>query len=289
MELQLPLILFSLFISWSAGLYATQSIYALRSDGRSNQMASVVVSFALMVIGGVSVFFHLEHWERIFNGFGHITSGITQELIAIVVLFVCMVIAFFILRKPEGRMPKWLAAVNIVVAVVLVFVMGHSYMMASRPTWDSLLQVLSLLGNACVLGPATFLLLRKPEEGPSNDKLGDLLALAGSAVNLVTTVVFVVAMSVAGGAFSQVDRYFDGIHAAEKVLEASSYSPFGASAAMTVVAIAAALCAVVFAYLMRKREDKKPFVAIALACGVISATALRMVMFATGGSIFMYY
>ena len=49
-------------------------------------MPAWVVSAVLLAAGGIAVFFHLEHWERIFNGFGHITSGITQELIGCVAL-----------------------------------------------------------------------------------------------------------------------------------------------------------------------------------------------------------
>ena len=51
------------------------------------------VSVPVVAAGGIAVFFHLEHFERIFNGFGHLTSGITQELIAIVLLAVVMVLA----------------------------------------------------------------------------------------------------------------------------------------------------------------------------------------------------
>ena len=52
------------------------------------------MSCVLLAVAGIAVFFHLQHWERIFNGFGHITSGITQELIAIVA-FVAVAVAYF--------------------------------------------------------------------------------------------------------------------------------------------------------------------------------------------------
>lgn len=42
-----------------------------------------------------------RHWERIFNGFGHLTSGITQELIAIVVLAAVAVAYLVMLRKSD--------------------------------------------------------------------------------------------------------------------------------------------------------------------------------------------
>ena len=87
MELQWPLILFTTLLAWAAGLFAAQCLWALRGKGGRAQMPALITSAALLVVGGIAVFFHLAHWERIFNGFGHLTSGITQELIAIIVLF----------------------------------------------------------------------------------------------------------------------------------------------------------------------------------------------------------
>ena len=60
------------------------------------------VSVPVVAAGGIAVFFHLEHFERIFNGFGHLTSGITQELIAIVVLAVAA-IAFGLWRDAREK------------------------------------------------------------------------------------------------------------------------------------------------------------------------------------------
>ena len=78
MELQWPLILFTTLLAWAAGLFAAQCVWALRGKGARAQMPALITSAVLLVVGGIAVFFHLEHWERIFNGFGHMTSGITQ-------------------------------------------------------------------------------------------------------------------------------------------------------------------------------------------------------------------
>lgn len=182
MELQWPLILFTTFVAWCAGLFATQCVMAYKKAAPKTQVISWVTAAVLLVIGGISVFLHLEHWERIFNGFGHITSGITQELIAIVVLAVVAVVYIIFLRKSDdgGSVPRWLAIVGIVVSAILVVVMAHSYMMPARPAWDSPFWVLCVLGNACVLGPATFIMLmsvkgelgagrKASSDAPSND------------------------------------------------------------------------------------------------------------------------
>ena len=85
MELQWPLILFTTLVAWSAGVFGCQGVLALAGAGKKSQQLLTVLSCVLLAASGVAVFFHLQHWERIFNGFGHLTSGITQELIAIVV------------------------------------------------------------------------------------------------------------------------------------------------------------------------------------------------------------
>ena len=41
---------------------------------REGPGAGLVASVVLLVVGGVAVFFHLEHWERIFNGSGRPSS-----------------------------------------------------------------------------------------------------------------------------------------------------------------------------------------------------------------------
>ena len=79
MELQWPLILFTTLLAWAAGLFAAQCVWALRGKGARAQMPALITSAVLLVVGGIAVFFHLEHWERIFSGFGHLTSGITRR------------------------------------------------------------------------------------------------------------------------------------------------------------------------------------------------------------------
>ena len=41
----------------------------------------------------------------------------------------------------DSTVPQWLAVVGIVVVLVLIVAMGHSYMMPSLPAWDTVLQL----------------------------------------------------------------------------------------------------------------------------------------------------
>ena len=193
MELQWPLIIFTTLVAWSAGLFGTQALMAAFGTGKRAQVPAWICSAVLLAAGGIAVFFHLEHWERIFNGFGHLTSGITQELIAIVVLAVVAVAYLVLMRKSDdgASVPKWLAWASVALSVALVAVMAHSYTMAARPAWDSVLWILYVLGNACVLGPATFafLMAAAPPAGQPAGRAADAGAPAGLAA-LVGIVIF---------------------------------------------------------------------------------------------------
>lgn len=289
MELQWPLILFTTFLAASAGLFATQSAYALAGRGQNAQKPSLVTSLVLLVVGGIAVFMHLQHWERIFNGFGHLSSGITQELIAIVVMFVLMVVYFVMLRRNEG-VPKAVAVLAIIAACALVLVMGHSYMMASRPAWNSILQVLSLIGAAATIGVGLFVAFDKATEDAENNEFTGKVALIGSAAGLVTTLIYLFGMSTSTSAFTQVGTYFDPTHPNKPIVDVSTFSPFASgNMPYSMGAIVLAIAAVCFAFAGKKTGNWKVFGWLIAACGLVAAILLRAVFYQAGGSVFLFF
>ena len=298
MELQWPLILFTTLVAWSAGLFGAQAVAVLRGGGGRAQMPALVASVALLAAGGIAVFFHLQHWERIFNGFGHLTSGITQELIAIVV-FVAVTVAYFVmLRKSgDGTVPKWLAVCAVVIALVTSAVCAHSYTMAARPAWDSVLEVLSLVGASCVMGPATYALILaavRPGDQPA-ERAADvaapagLLALVGALVNAVTATAYAAFLQLSGSSFADVGLYFDPTHPTKAMADAAaavaSQAPLlwvGAVAVGALVPLAAAV-------LGRRSGNWKLWGTVALAAALIGAVCLRIAFYNLGLSVFMFY
>ena len=294
MELQWPLILFTTFVAWSAGLFGAQGAAALAGEGRRAQMPALVTSAVLLAVGGVAVFFHLEHWERIFNGFGNPTSGITQELVCIVVVAVLMVVMFVMLRKSgeaadAPAMPKWLAVLSVVAAALLVLVTGHSYMMAARPAWDSVLGPLSLLGAACALGPATFAVI-EAVRGEAVGRAISLGALVGAVVNAALTTVYLFIMESGTSSYTDVGYHYDPTHPTAGLVDVAALSPFaGESVAMVVVAVVAALVPIVAAVLGKKSGNWKLWGTVVAACAVVGAVALRMAFYSVGASVYLFY
>ena len=101
MELQWPLILFTTLTAWGCGVLGGAGALALKDAGKKSQQLLAILSCVLLAAGGIAVFFHLQHWERIFNGFGHITSGITLEFIGCIVFAVVLVLYFLMMRRAE--------------------------------------------------------------------------------------------------------------------------------------------------------------------------------------------
>ena len=299
MELQWPLILFTTLVAWSAGLFGTQALMAVFGVGKKAQVPAWVCSAVLLAAGGIAVFFHLEHWERIFNGFGHLTSGITQELIAIVVLAVVAVAYLVLMRKSDdgASVPKWLAWVAVALSVVLVAVMAHSYTMAARPAWDSVLWILYVLGNACVLGPATFLLILAavpPRDEPAERAAGagapaGLAALAGAAANALAALAFAAFLQLSAGSFADVGLYFDPTHPTKAMADAAA--TVGAQAPLLWLGAVAvgALVPLSAAFVGRRTGNWRLWAPVAIAAALAGAVCMRVVFYNLGLSVFMFY
>lgn len=288
MELQWPLILFTTFISASAGLFAAQGCYALAGEGRKAQLPALITSVVIMAIGGIAVFFHLSHPDRLFNGFGHITSGITQELIAIVATFVVMVIFVVYLRRSEENLPKWLAWIAVLVSLVLFVVMGLSYMIPARPTWDSVPQPLSLIGSGFAMGIGIF---AAPDamRSQSAATCSGILALASSGLGSLTTICYAIAISACENTFVSVGYRYDPTHPTHALVDAANYSAFsGGSLSLTIAAIVLALAAFACAFWGKKSAKWNIAGRLIVVCSRASAILLRMVFYTTGGSAFAF-
>ena len=292
MELQWPLILFTTLTAWACGVFGGAGVLALKGAGKKSQAALTVASVVLLALGGIAVFFHLQHWERIFNGFGHITSGITQELIAIVVFVVVAVAYFVALRKSEdgGTVPAALAWAAIAISVVLAAVCAHSYMMPARPAWNSVLEVASIVGAACLMGPATCAVVMAVR-GDDASACG-LPSVVGSAVGAVCTAAYAAFMQMSGGAFTQVGNYFDPTHPTKAMADAAAVAGDQAALLWVGAVVVGAIVPLACCIVARKKGDAaswKAFGAAAVVAALAGSIFLRVAFYNLGLSVFMFY
>ena len=287
MEIQIPLVIFTSFLAWAAGIFGTQCILALQKRGGAVQLPALICSAVVLVVGGIAVVFHLTHPFNLFNGFGHITSGITQELIAIVLLAVAMVLFFLMLRRSEDdTVPQWLAVVGLVLVCVLIVAMGHSYMMPSLPAWDTVLQLLSLLGAACVMGPATVAFIGAVK-GVQIEGIG-LLTVIGAAVNAVLSAAYMFAMEASSATFQSFQYYFDptlpdvAMRQSEQITGAILAGEHAVAFWLGNVVVGCAVPAVLAALVMTGKipaEKALAVAVVALVCAVIGTIVWRVLLY----------
>lgn len=210
MELQWPLILFTTLTAWACGVFGCQGVLALKGAGKKSQQLLAVVSCVLLALGGIAVFFHLQHWERIFNGFGHITSGITLEFIGVIVFMICLAVFFLMGRRAEdGEAPKWCGVFAMIVGAGMTAVTGDSYLMPALPVWDTPLLVVFYLCNMLAMGGIALLIIGAAVKSADGEDFASKTALAGLAVQLVVLIAYAASITFGADSYAELGMYFD--------------------------------------------------------------------------------
>jgi anaerobic dimethyl sulfoxide reductase subunit C (anchor subunit) len=292
MELQWPLMIFTLFVCLGAGTFGVTGLLAGLGRAQEVQIPATVVSLVAIVIGGIASFLHLQHWDRIFNGFGHLTSGITQELIGIVVFVVVAVIYLVLARR--GKIPSWAGWLALVISVALVVVMSLSYAMSARPVWDSPLLWLYYLAGAILSGALVVSVLASVKK--TEDALIAKIALGGAALTLVVLVAYAIYIPSVASSFTSVGNYFDPTHPTKVMADPQGMlSGFLAGdqallfwgGALVVGALIPGVAA--FLTMKQKGTTAAGIASVAIVCALAGGLCFRVVLYVLGFSVFVFY
>ncbi len=288
METQWPLVIFTLFVCISCGLVGAESVLLLKGKGKKIMFPTLIASAVALVIGGLGSFTHLQHWERIFNGFGHITSGITQELIGCVLMGIIMVIWFaFWYRKKE--ISKGVAIASLVVSAAMVIATAHSYLMPARPAWTLL--IVYYLGNAILLGTAGLWLIsclvKESELAPTGAKM----ALWGGVIGLVTMVIYAISLAVLN--VWDFGYYADPTAMTTAPTHVSSLigvAVSGSGAGFFWVGIVTAVLVIACACLSRKDASKGKIMSIVgVVCALATSVCFRIVIYIVAYTMYLMF
>ena len=322
MEIQVPLVIFTLLLCLSNGLMGFQGYLMLKGQGSNRfHRISVIAAAIVLVVGGIAVFTHLQHWERIFNGFGHITSGITHELILVVVMVVALVAAFLFLRKSEGANAevsgedgesgeagkvleakvfpgKAFGIAFIVIAVIGGFVTAHSYDMYARPAWNNIFLYLYYYSSELILGAAGLwtiaAVLKEPNE--INAMFGKFTAI----FSIVSAVVCIAGMfyiaNIQPETIDGITFYtYDPTHAAADPASDLAAGIGGSAAVIFWLGAVVVGCVVpaIAAVIALKKEDLAKQAAVLSTVSVVAAliggVCYRVVLYVVGIASYVYF
>lgn len=289
MTVQWPLVIFTLFLCITSGILGGISIMALQNKGENVRRKAIIASAITLVAGGIASFMHLQHWERIFNGFGHITSGITQELIGVVVLAV-LIIIWFIFIQSKKKIGRALPIVTLICAIGMIVVTGHSYLMEGRPGWNIGL-LLFYLGNGCLWGGLAVWLLEAISEG-SDFKADDVkIAFWGTLIQLICEVLYIPFLASAHIAdFGYYANVYSMTTTPLHIDSLATYAVAGPGALMFWISIVATLIVLACTIAAkRKAGSNKVLLTVAIICAIVASITFRVLLYQVGFSLTVIY
>lgn len=198
MEIQWPLLIFSVLLGVTSGSFVFLAVGELRGKFREVRFSGALIALVCLAVGGCVSVLHMGHPERATHLLGNLGSGLSKELFVVAIMGIIALVYLVLAKKDYPGVSKVFGVLGGIVGLVLPFVAGSSYLIAARPAWDSIALPLMFLGAGLALGMtlmAGLVLLRgkAAEEGGFALKL----ALAGVVIMAVTTVAYVVWIAIA--------------------------------------------------------------------------------------------
>lgn len=293
---QWALVFFTLLIGCGAGMFATIALFAALKKKAGNLLPALITSLCIVIAGGIASVFHVHNIGRIFGGFAHISSGITQEIIALAVL-VALIVVFMVLykRSEDGTVNPVIAWVSIIVALIVPVVAGLSYLMGARPAWDTIWLPILYLAQAILMGGFGAWAFAAANKAGEAVALSVKVALAGAVAQIAALVGYVIHLG--NIAFTNVGFHFDSTHPTAPLADYSSVASqvTGGEQALLfwggVVAIGALVTLVIaIVKAIKGYESNAVIPAIAgLVCALIGGLCFRIIFFALGYSMFGFY
>lgn len=253
MTIQWSLVLFTALTGIGGWTFVCVAADEFLGRAKTAAFPAAVVAFALSAVGGLASVTHLSHPDRIMGALGHPTSGIFTE--AVLVGCVCVFVAIYLVMLKRGASDgarKAVAVIGAVFGVLISFMAGESYLMSSRPNWDTQLLPLGYMLTAMPGGIACYLAVAAAKAKEAKlDQYAKALLVAG-VLGVLGTVAFAVAAGQSDG------------------------SALGFAAASAV--LAGVVPAIVGALLPKKPQQAMTLAVAALACAAVGIVCYRCLM-----------
>ena len=280
MAVQWPLLFFSVLIGISGGIMVFIGLGEIMNKFKELRFTPAIVALVLVIVGGCISALHLGHPERALHILGNYTSGLSRELFAVGGLAVATFVYAILVKKEFAKPAKIFAIIAMILGLVLPFVAGASYVMPSRPAWDSYTLPLMYLGTG--LGTGFLLMAALACKKCSKEEAAEAIKFAVIAllIAIVTMVAYVIWLAVAP--WPAADRDIARLLSGDLAL----YFWLG-------VVILGIIVPAVCAFLAFKKNDDMNRCAsmlwAAFACNVIGGIALRVIMYMMASSVEQFF
>jgi len=279
MDIQWPLVFFTLLTGLGAGTFFLVALTEWLGKAEAIRMPGAITALAAIVIGGIISVLHLGHPERALNAFGHMSSGVSQEML-LVGIGVLVVLVYIIMMRvgASAQARKVVGAIGMVVAVIMGIVLGMNYVLPARPAWNTPLLPLVYLASAGVLGLFTFYIWsvvkgKKEEANLMGINRATWIVLVVQAVFIVGYVIFLA-----------VAPHPDQSRSVLRLLAGDIALAFWLGVVVVGLVVPLALT-IRFQTAKEKACNPLSVAAVGLACVLVGGGVFRAIMYMLGSSI----
>ena len=155
MDIQWPLVLFSLIAGTGGSLFAFVALSELVGGKDKTRFAATVTVLVLIVVGGCLSMLHLASPQNAFAALTNIFSfsGISIELMLLGLTFVAAAAyAIVVKRVRNAAAAEVLALVGGILGLALGYFCGHGYVIEAQPTWMHESLPLAYFGTSLACG-----------------------------------------------------------------------------------------------------------------------------------------
>ncbi len=280
MAVQWPLLFFSILIGISGSIMVFIGIGELMGKFKELRFTPAIIALVLLVIGGCISALHLGHPERALHILGNTTSGLSRELFAVGGLAVATFVYAILVKKEFAKPAKVFAVIAMILGIALPFIAGASYIMPSRPAWDSVTLPLMYLGTGLGLGFLMMAALACRKCSEEDAKQAMFFALIAVTIAVIAMIAYIVWLAVAPwpAADRDIARLISG--------DLGLYFWLG----VVILGIVVPLVCAVIAW--KQSDDINRCAAMlwaAFACSALGGVAIRVIMYLMASSVEQFF
>lgn len=178
MEIQWPLLIFSLLASCGGILFAFEGLAEFLKVGKSIRFKATIIAIILLVVGGIASVFHLGQPANIMAAAANIFSfsGISVEIIVLGIDIILALIYLLVVRSENESACKVVGVLGIIGGILIAFVTGNGYVMESQAMWNTIFLPLAYLGTGLAMGSTLYMVLLQTDKSDKDEAEGSTKA-----------------------------------------------------------------------------------------------------------------
>ena len=273
MNIEWSLVFFTLFVGLASGVFTGIAVSEWTGGAvKLIRFPGAVLTLAALIIGGGASVLHLGRPERIFGALEQPGSGIFMEALLIGLFGLIAIFYLLALRRGASELvTKLLATIGAIPAVLLAYAVGITYMMPSRPAWDTPFLPMLYMASAAVMGCFCIAALLSGREDQPEAPALSKISLAFLAIQAVLTAAYLAYLAGA--------PYPDASRSVTRILMGDLAPLFWLGLVLLGFIVPAFI-------IQRAKKSGSPATArYGLMCVLIAGIAFRAMMFSLGSAV----